>query len=491
VATRKSLHDDEEEELSWTDIPGLKDPMPALLSNPDSWFSGRTYHIRGDAWTEFVKDANKQNFTSKDFWQKWIKGLSETYKWEPNKPIEFCPSAPDFDYVAAAIWDRYIFLAATRVAMAGLAPKDDAAIQTLQAEVEISKEKALESVRCKVDWAINTAKVDALCLQEAGSVVPPAHWLCFPAAGASTVVWVAKDKVEEELTKEAEKILSHLKDAFHQAGKAWAQVQQNVKTEVKEVVDRTLHGGLHQLEIPLALKTFLEDLIESTFKGLDDALEENLNVSQEAKQFKKIQRWFNEDKIAVVVAQLNGAPKLILSAHGESGGHTSRQVLLLAKSLHEQMLQNTPELGIIVGMDANVKTSNTGAAASPDSLLEIAQQLGFSYCSSKGSKFLKYAGSNGEAAKHTVSKTRSFLQPQLKGKAGVPDENMKDYIFYCPSAEKKCVRKLQGRVINQVTENDPEGLYVMGGMPRGLDFPSDHALLIVESEVGLTKAFTS
>merc|ERR1719231_929804 len=102
-------------------------------------------------------------------------------------------------------------------------------------------------------------------------------------------------------------------------------------------------------------------------------------------------------------------------------------------------------------MDSNVKTGNTGAAASPESLLEKAEQLGFSSCTTGSKPTLTYAGSNGEAATHTVNKIRGFLQAQLRGKAGIPDENIKDYIFHYASKAKLVAGKLQGRVINHVT----------------------------------------
>lgn len=473
----------QENDRNMSKIPGLKEHMAALISNPDSWFSERMYHIRGDQWTDFVKDATKTGFTSKDFWQKWIKGLSETYKWDASKPIQFEPSDTDFDYVAPALWDRYIFLAVNRVAMAGFAPKDDGDIKLLEAQVDIPKEKALESMTSKLGWVTGTARVDVLCLQEAGSFVPPENWRCFPNTGASTVVWVANDKVEEELTKEAERNLAELRKVFLEVGTAWKALQESMNSEVKGAIDRTMEGGLEKLQIPSALKKFLADIVQETHKDLAEALEENLHSSQHAKQFRKIQRWFSEDKLAVVVARLGGEPCLVLSAHGESGGHTSRQVLLLAKSLHDRMSYKTPGLKMVVGMDANVKTTNTGLAASPESLLETANDLGFACCTMGTNRPLKCAGRSEDVAKHTVLKTRSFLQPQLKGKAGVPDENMKDYIFYLRPKERKYLHRFQGRAINQMVDNNPEGLYVPGGMPRGLDFPSDHALVIVESEM--------
>merc|ERR1711904_382496 len=198
---------------------------------------------------------------------------------------------------------------------------------------------------------------------------------------------------------------------------------------------------------------------------------------------KKTQRWWTEDKIAVAVARLGDVPCLVLSAHGESRGQTCRQILQLAKSLHEEMSDSIPKLEMLVAMDSNVKTGNTGAAANPESLLDMANQLGFSSCTASSLPSLKYAGPKGVPAKHTVLKTRGFLQPQLKGKAGVPDENMKDYIFYHPSEVRKH-EKLQGRVLNHVEEEDSTGLYMKGGMPRSLDFPSDHAIVIVEAFTG-------
>ena len=44
-----------------------------------SYFLPFKVTLGGDQWSEFVKDSTKANFTGKDFWPKWIKGLSETY----------------------------------------------------------------------------------------------------------------------------------------------------------------------------------------------------------------------------------------------------------------------------------------------------------------------------------------------------------------------------------------------------------------------------
>merc|ERR1712039_66861 len=108
-----------------------------------------------------------------------------------------------------------------------------------------------------------------------------------------------------------------------------------------------------------------------------------------------------------------------------------------------------------------------------------AKVLGFRHCDTEDCTF---AGTS-EAASHTVSKTRGFLQTQMKGKAGVPDENFKDWIFYLPSLgpddTEEDAPALRGQVLNQVSEGSPEANYYKGGMPRGVDFPSDHALVIV------------
>jgi len=75
-------------------------------------------------------------------------------------------------------------------------------------------------------------------------------------------------------------------------------------------------------------------------------------------------------------------------------------------------------LRAIVGMDSNVKAGNTGNAMNPEMLKMCAKVLGFRHCKADDSIF---AGST-EIASHTVSKTRGFLQTQMKGKAGIPDD---------------------------------------------------------------------
>merc|ERR1712187_822921 len=84
---------------------------------------------------------------------------------------------------------------------------------------------------------------------------------------------------------------------------------------------------------------------------------------------------------------------------------------------------------IVIGMDSNVKDGNTGAAADANVLKRAADSLKFKFVEPE---YLLFAGSEVEAD-HTVLKTRGFLQPQMKGKAGVPDRNHKDWIFYFPT----------------------------------------------------------
>lgn len=474
VAMGKEAHE-KTDEGAIDKISGLKEQEKALISNADSWFSERTYHIRGDQWLEFVKDATNENFTGKQFWARWINGLAETYKWEADKPIQFAPTRPGFDYVAAALWDRLVFLVASRVALADEAPKDDAEIQMLKARVDISKDEVLGILRSKLDWVINTAKVQVICLQEADSLVPPQGWRCFPKSGSSTVVWVAESHVNEEMTRKAEQSLAAMKEQFSEAGKMKKELLQKMKSEIQDAVKRTTEGfgsNPHCL-----LRSYIEEILTQTSQGLDKVLEDTLNLTDQAKQFNKIQRWFATDKVAVAVAKLGNEECLVCSAHGESAGYTSRQVLMLAKCLHQELSDDMPELGLVIGMDANVKTSNKGAACTPEVLLRTAKWLGLSYCATD---CLKYAGLNGRAAENTVVKTRTFLQAQ-QTKAGISDANLKDYVFYCPPKTRTEV-SLRGRVINYMTENDDEGLYVEGGMPRGREFPSDHALVIVQSE---------
>merc|ERR1712050_489643 len=196
-----------------------------------------------------------------------------------------------------------------------------------------------------------------------------------------------------------------------------------------------------------------------------------------------IEKWFEEDKIAVAVIRLAGNPSdpfLVLSGHGESAGTTSGTVLALAKALHGELQSDMDEgLRGIVGMDANVKASNTGNEYSPETLKKTAKVLGFRHCTAED---MVFAGTC-EMANHTVSKTRGFLQTQMKGKAGVPDENVKDWIFYLPALGPDGLEQgapaLHGQAINQVSADSAKAAFYKGGMPRGVDFPSDHALVLV------------
>merc|ERR1711870_157300 len=149
------------------------------------------------------------------------------------------------------------------------------------------------------------------------------------------------------------------------------------------------------------------------------------------------------------------------TAHAESMGTTCRAVIALAHSLQLDLESHTNRcFPVLVGMDSNVKVTNKGAAATPESLGEIAAWLGFLWASADN---LLLAGTDTPAT-HTVLKTRGFLQTQLGGKAGVPDQNLKDWMFYLPPVCKRNsfslpTPVLQGRVVNKVGPKWVEGRY--------------------------------
>lgn len=120
------------------------------------------------------------------------------------------------------------------------------------------------------------------------------------------------------------------------------------------------------------------------------------------------------------------------------------------------------------------KKENEGAKTSPDSLKAAATSLGF-ICTSP--EKMRFAGSE-DPATLTVLKTRTFMQPQFTGKAGIPDENKKDWIFMKPRMATP--PELSGRVLNNVSADSPEGRYLPGGMPIGMEFPSDHTMVIAQ-----------
>merc|ERR1711904_598404 len=191
------------------------------------------------------------------------------------------------------------------------------------------------------------------------------------------------------------------------------------------------------------------------------SLDEIFNNAPNLQQITRIQKWFDlGDKIAVAVMRKNEGCSLLMSAHGESMGTTATIVLALARALRDNLaIMMKVGLGVIIGMDANVKTDNEGASATPEKLIETAKALGFSSAWPGSTHFLN-AGT-GQLADCTVSKTRGFLQPQLKGKAGIVDENHKDFIFYLPPdapragciTESMPARELYGRVLNEATPN--------------------------------------
>merc|ERR1719191_1762935 len=72
-------------------------------------------------------------------------------------------------------------------------------------------------------------------------------------------------------------------------------------------------------------------------------------------------------------------------------GTTATAILALARALRDN-LQDVliPKvcMGVIVGIDANVKIDNEGASATPEKLIEIAKALGFSSAWPGSTQFL-------------------------------------------------------------------------------------------------------
>ena len=107
--------------------------------------------------------------------------------------------------------------------------------------------------------------------------------------------------------------------------------------------------------------------------NLGERLDEIFNNAPNLKQLTRIKKWFDlEDKIAVAVMRKNESCTLLMSAHGESMGTTATAILALARALRDN-LQDVliPKvcMGVIVGMDANVKIDNEGASATPEKLI--------------------------------------------------------------------------------------------------------------------------
>lgn len=468
-------------------VPGLRSGFRALISGPDKVMSQRAYQMRGTSWLAFLQDASNSDFSEQNFWDKWVQGLQTCCA--KDKPVVFAPSQPHADYAAIAVWDRFLFLAA-RQAMAGTRQLDEV-WSKLQDAVDIPKDKLKIGRENVIKWATDPGggALDALFLQEATPVEPPQGWRAFPAAGSATAVLLPEGCVDEQATQMAEAALVDAKKDVLKTIEEWEQIERRMSEELQNATS----------QMRLAVKDILQDLsveddvAESMVILADDKVNrlemqfEGLRTGASEGQLMKIRKWFSQEKIAVAVAQLRGERCLLLSGHAESMGTTCVAVLALAHALREELLlqlDDAETMSVIVGMDSNVKVSNKGAAASPERLGEAAASLGFYWTKSEQ---LLQAGCSKQAT-YTVLKTRCFLQPQLADKAGVPDRNLKDWLFYLPPAgraaisEARTVRDtptLWGKVVNAVGPEFQDGSFCEGGMPRGADFPSDHALMVV------------
>jgi len=409
-------------------------------------------------------------------------------KRKADKPIEFLPTEPEFDYMAIALWDGFIFHVARRAAELGYAPEHAAAWDELRAVIELPIEELHRSAQGIVNWSIQQSRVDVLFLQESGKLVPPSGWRAFPETGAPTSVWVTENSVDEALTSKAQAALVTMKNCLCKAHQAWNGIEEKIFEASLEGMLNAATSEITALNLQEQVHKTLEHMVLTFTSELQKDLAEKNKNQYQTGQLKRIERWFEEEKLAVAVIRLAGNPRcpvLVLSGHADSAGTTTGTVLALAKALHGELQTDMDEgLRAIVGMDSNVKASNTGNAHNPETLKMTAKVLGFRHCDAQDSTF---AGT-GEVASHTVSKTRGFLQTQMKGKAGVPDENIKDWIFYLPSLghddKEEGAPALRGQVLNQVSEDSPEAFYYKGGMPRGVDFPSDHAFVIVGASLG-------
>jgi hypothetical protein len=463
-------------------IPGFAQCDRSIISGPDLQFSQRTYHIRGSRWTEFLQDAVDSSFTMAMFWEKWIDGLSDTYKKDPETPIEFLPSQAEFDYLAIALWDGFLFRTARRAAELGGAPEDAESWEELRFTIELPLEELLQSAQGIVDWSIGPAKVDVLFLQESGQLSPPLGWRAYPEAGAPTSVWVAESSVDHALTSKAQAALVTMKTCLLKAHQAFNIIEEKIFEASLEGMLTTATAEIASLGLQEQVHMTLEHMVLTFTSEMQKDWSEKNKSSLTTGQLKRVEKWFEQDKIAVAVIRLagnKGDPILVISGHAESGGTTTGAVLALAKALHGELQSFMNEgLRAIVGMDSNVKASNTGSACNPETLKRTAKVLGFRHCNAEDCVF---AGTN-EIVNHTVSKTRGFLQTQMKGKAGVPDENIKDWIFYLPAigpdGSEQGAPAIHGQAINQVSADSAEAGYCKGGMPRGVDFPSDHALVL-------------
>lgn len=319
-----------------------------------------------------------------------------------------------------------------------------------------------------------------LFLQEGNRLVVPNGWTAFPKNGSATAVWVRERQVDKALTEKAQVALETMKKLFLETVKTCEGIESAMFKVGSQSMIRVATEALNGQSLPEHLHDSCLHLVAGWSEHLEKELSTHLGSAPNTEQIKRMSRWFAEDKVAVAVVRLEGAPMLLVSAHGESGGTTAKSVLTIAHALRSELQKEVDEgIRIILGMDSNVKDGNSGAAADEQSLKMSAKQLNYKFTTPE---YLLFAGTQ-EEADHTVLKTRGFLQPQMKGKAGVPDRNNKDWIFYFPTpgsdGKEAHQPSLRGMVVNEVRRPSGEAGYCAGEMPRGTDFPSDHALVLV------------
>lgn len=306
----------------------------------------------------------------------------------------------------------------------------------------------------------------------------PDGWYAFPPppAQSTTQIWVRSSCIDTKLTEMANEVMATLKENMLTAKQAWGDIEQRMILAGCTAMEEEVAKALEELHLHDEAKAALEKMAMTALSGADAELKK-VRATPDMKLLKKIQAWFQQDKLTTAVICLHNEHYVLLSAHGESMGSVSRCILALAQALHRDLEQRLGcKLGAIVGMDANTKATNEGAKTSPDSLNAAAAALGFVRTNPEN---MVFAGTQ-DPATLTVLKTRTFLQCQLFAKAGIPDENKKDWIFMKPLRNPALPPKLTGRVLNDITADSPEGRYLPGGMPCGRSFPSDHALVICQ-----------
>jgi hypothetical protein len=464
-------------------IPAFAINYQSVISRPDMTFSKREYQLRGPRWVEFLQDAaNISGFSTTDFWNKWIDRFPDKYytkdKKKEEKPLQFDPGEPDADYGAVAVWDGFLFHVARRIfELEPTFGQTESFWTKLRGDVEIPRERLIESSQSVVDWAISTG-ANILFLQEGNNLKAPSDWKVFPRPGAATAVWVPERLVDMELSEKAHLALDTLRSTFSGAIETCHGLEETVHKAGIAAMQSTAAYELDKLKLPLQLDKTCRHMVNAWPEYLEK-LFQSIGNAPSSDQMKRMVKWFSDEKMAVAVIRLDGVPLLVVSAHAESGGTTCCSALIVAHALRGELQEEMDQsMRIVLGMDSNVKEGNTGAAADPAQLRRAANFLSFR---TPEQESLLFAGTD-TSADHTVLKTRGFLQPQMKGKAGVPDRNHKDWIFYLPAHDdgpEPAAPVLHGTVVNQVVNNEPG--YCPGEMPRGCDFPSDHAVVIVTS----------